>query len=129
MLRIEIEGVHSKVDDKLRKYIAKKIGNLDRYIPRQARTSAHAEVKLKEAKSKEKKQCTCEVILHVPLENLAVSETTINMYAATDIAEAKLRQALRKYKDKHGNPRWHQRVMNRFRRQQPADAPIDDSQS
>jgi ribosomal subunit interface protein len=121
MLRTEIDGVHSKVDDKLRKYIGKKVGNLDRYVPRHARSSAHAEVKLKEAKSKDKKQCTCEVILHLPLENIAVSETTVNMYAAVDIAEAKLRHALRKYKDKHGSPRWHRRVINRFRRNEKSE--------
>jgi putative sigma-54 modulation protein len=116
MLRTEINGVHSKVDDKLRKYIAKKIGGLDKYLSRHARGSAHAEVKLKEAKAKDKKQCTCEVILHVPVENITVRETTINMYAAVDIAEEKLKQQLRKYKDMHGTPKLHRRLMARFKR-------------
>jgi putative sigma-54 modulation protein len=116
MLRTEVNGVHSKVDDKLRKYIAKKIGGLDKYLARHARSSAYAEVKLIESKAKDKKHCTCEVILHVPLENINVRETTVNMYAAVDIAEEKLKHQLRKYKDMHGTPRLHRRLINRFRR-------------
>lgn len=122
MLRIEITGVHSKVDDKLRKYIAKKIGGLDKYLSRHARGSAHAEVKLIESKSKDRKQCTCEVILHVPIENIAVKETTVNMYAAVDIAEEKLKHALRKYKEKHYMPRLHRRILARLRRRPDSTA-------
>lgn len=118
MLRTEITGVHSKVDDKLHKYVVKKIGNLDKYMPRQIRSSAHAEVKLKESKAKDKKECTCEVVLHVPIENIAVQESTLNMYAAVDIAEEKLKHALRKYKDMHSTPRLHRRVINRLRRKE-----------
>lgn len=123
MLRTEINGVHVKVDDKLRKYIVKKIGSLDKYLTRQARSSAHAEIKLKESNAKGKKQCTCEVILHVPIENLTVSETTVNMYAAVDIAEEKLKHSLRKYKEKHDVPRLHRRIMARFKRRAPATDP------
>jgi len=116
MLRTEITGVHSKVDDKLHKYIVKKIGGLDKYLPRQARGSAHAVVKLKEVKAKDQKECICEIVLHVPIENIAVHESTVNMYAAVDIAEEKLKHALRKYKDKHGTPKLHRRIINRLRR-------------
>jgi len=120
MLRTEINGVHSKVDDKLRKYITKKIGGLDKYLTRQSRGSAHAEIKLKESRTKDKKDCTCEIVLHVPIENITVSETTVNMYAAVDIAEEKLKHALRKYKDLHDKPRLHRRLMARFRRRTPS---------
>jgi ribosomal subunit interface protein len=125
MLRTEINGVHSKVDDKLRKYINKKIGSLDKYVPRHARASAYAEVRLKEFKSKDKKQCSCEVILHVPIENIAVKETTINMFAAVDIAEEKLKHALRKYKDVHDKPRLHRRIAARIRRRLGRDEPVE----
>ena len=116
MLRTEISAVRGKADEKLQHYIQKKIGGLDRYIPREARGSAHAEVRLKVTKAEDKKQCTCDVLLHVPIENIDVSETTVNMYAAVDIAEAKLKHALRKYKDAHGTPRLHRRIINRLRR-------------
>lgn len=116
MLRTEINAIHTNVDDKLRRYINKKIGGLEKYLLRTARNSAYAEVKLKETKTKDNKHCTCEVILHVPIENITVSETTINMYAAVDIAEEKLKHALYKYKDQHGTPRLHRRILARIKR-------------
>ena len=48
--RFEIQGEHTVVDDSLRKYVTRKLGGLDRYIPRNERQSAHAEVHLKENK-------------------------------------------------------------------------------
>jgi ribosomal subunit interface protein len=114
--RFDISGVHVHVDDDLRKYVTKKIGHLDRYILRRSRPSVHGEVKLKEAKAKDKNECTCEVILHLPHETLTVSESTINMYAAVDIVETKLKNQLKKYKDLHDNPRLHRRLLTRFQR-------------
>jgi len=113
--KLEIDGVHATVNERLHKYVVKKIGKLDTYIPRHARESAHAEVKLKEAKAKDKNTCTCEVILHLPHEILAVKETTVNMYAAIDIVEAKLKNLLKKYKDTH-SIRPHRRVLARLKR-------------
>ncbi len=115
--RFDINGVHFTVDDDLRKYVVKKIAKLDQYMSRHARKSVHAEVKLKEEKIKARKQATCEVILHLPQENLATKETTLNMYAAVDIVEAKLKNQLRKYKEKHEHPyRIHRRLLRKLRR-------------
>lgn len=103
--KLEISGVHYDVDSDLRKYVNKKIGRMDRYVQRNARPSMHAEVKLKENHAKDRKQCTCEVICHVPGERFVISETTLNMYAAVDIVEAKLKNQLKKYKEKRLSPR------------------------
>lgn len=116
MQRIEVTSVHAQVDEDLQKYVTKKIGHLDRYLSKHAKESAHAEVRLKESKAKDKKQCQCEVVLHLPNEVLTTKESTINMYAAVDIVEAKLKNQLKKYKAKHESPRLHQRVIRRFRR-------------
>jgi len=113
--KMEINGVHYHVSDKLKKYVNKKIGQMDRYIPRQARESAHAEVKLKEAHLNHRQQYTCEVILHLPHDTIAIKETTINMYAAVDIVETKLKNLLKKYKEKHASRRLHQRVLAKLR--------------
>jgi ribosomal subunit interface protein len=101
MLRLTISNVHSEVDKDLDKYVTKKIGRLDKYIPRQVRDSAHAEVFLKEEKIKQKSQCTCEIIMHLPHSEFATKETTLNIFAAVDIVETKLKNQLRKYKQKH----------------------------
>jgi putative sigma-54 modulation protein len=114
--RIEITGVHYEVTEKLKEYVTKKIGKLDRYLPKHARESAHTEVILKEQMIKTKKECICEVIMHVPGENIAVTESTINMFAAVDIVEAKLKNLLKKYKETHSSLRIHRRVLARLRR-------------
>lgn len=99
--KVEISGIHTVVTKDLEKYITGKIKTLERYIPRGARTAAHVEVMLKESKTRDKKTCTCEIIVHVPGENLAATESTVNMYAAVDIVQAKLKSQLQKYKAHH----------------------------
>jgi putative sigma-54 modulation protein len=116
--KFEIQGVHATVDEPLRKYVTKKIGGLDKYLSRHNRTSAHAEVSLKEGKAKDKKQCTCEVTLYLPHETINIQESTLNMYAAIDIVETKLKQKIRKYKDIHASGKLHRRLMARLRRRE-----------
>lgn len=116
--KLDITGVHMEVSPDLRKYVVKKIAKLDRYMPKHARESAHVEVFLKEAKIKAKKECTCEVVMHLPKENLLTKETTMNIFAAVDIVEAKLKNQLKKYKETHSSLRIHRRVLAKLRRQQ-----------
>jgi len=114
--RFEIAGVHTNVDDKLKQYVTKKIGKLDKYLPRTLRDAAHAEVKLKENKAKSNKVLyACEVTLHLPGETLQVQESTLNSYAAVDIVEEKLKHQLQKYKDQHTGVRIHRRVIRRLK--------------
>ena len=118
--KLEISGIHISVEDDLHKYVVKKIGKLDQYMSHHARESAHAEVKLKANKTKQRKFATCEVILHLPHSTLTTKETTLNMFAAVDIVEQKLKNQLKKYKGQHGRGRLHHRVLARFLRRQPA---------
>jgi putative sigma-54 modulation protein len=103
--KFEITGIHTDATKDIQKYVTKKIAKLDSYMPKHARASAHADVKLKESKAKDKKACTAEVILTLPGERITAKETTVNMYAAIDIVEEKLKAQLRKYKEQstHGN--------------------------
>lgn len=114
--KMEIAGIHTELDEDLKKYINKKIGRMDRFLPKAARESAHAEVKLKESKVRTKnKQYTCEVVLYLPKETITTKETTINMYAAVDIVETKLKNQLKKYKDKHTDHGVPRRLLNKIR--------------
>lgn len=115
--KIEISAQHTTLTPELKKYVIKKIGKLDRYVSRHAKESIHAEVKLKESQVKNRQQFTCGVVLHLPHETLDASETTVNMFAAIDIVEAKLKHQLKKYKDTHtDNGKLHRRLMRRIRR-------------
>jgi putative sigma-54 modulation protein len=114
--KFELSGVHTTIDPKLRSYVTKKIGGLDRYISRHNRRSAHAEVHLKESKTRDNQHCRCEVTLHLPQQTIVIKEAALNMYAAVDIVEAKLKQQLQKYKDLHSNGKMHRQMFARWRR-------------
>jgi ribosomal subunit interface protein len=114
--RLEISGVHMELGDDVKRYVVRKIGKLDSYLPRRIRPSIHADVKLKEGKAKTKEIRTCEIVLHLPQETFTVKETTINIYAAIDIAEEKLKQHIKKYKGRHTDGRIYRRLAARWRR-------------
>ena len=118
--KFEVHGEHTTVNDSLRRYVNRKIGNLDRYLSKHSRESAHGEVILRETKSKKNDHCVCEVILHLPQQNIVVKESALNMYAAVDIVEAKLKQQIKKYKDKHHSGKMQRHLFGRFRRQASA---------
>lgn len=114
--KIEIHGIHVDMGDDIKRYITRKIGKLDRYMPRRAREAAHAEVRMKESTVKKKKQYTCEVVLRLPRETITTKETTINMFAAVDIVETKLKNQLRRYKDQQSVLRGRtRRLINKIR--------------
>jgi len=89
------------VSEDLEKYIIKKIGKLDRYMKRQKREDARAEVKVKESTGKGGKKCSVEVIVYTADYKLTAIESTVNMHAAVDIVESKLQKQIRRFKEKN----------------------------
>ncbi len=114
--KLEITGIHLDVKEPLRKYITQKLGNLDRYIPKHSRESAHMEVRLFETKIDGRKQPVCEVTLHVPRESITLKEHGATPYAATDIVETKLKLKIKDYKEKLTSGERSQHVWGRLRR-------------
>lgn len=115
---IQMAGVHTKLTKEEEDYITKKIGPMDRYIPKKARESTKTEVKIKEEKSKDKSKFTCEVIVHLPHGKITVHDKAHTKLAAIDLAEDKLKGQLHRYKEKHGGPRLHRRLVAKFIRSQ-----------
>lgn len=113
---IQLSGVHSKLTEEVRAYVQKKIGGLDKFIPKDARASAQVDVKIKESKSKDKQLFECEIIVKLPKANLAVHEKSTTALSAIDIAEDNLKNQLKKYKEKHSGPRIHRRILRRINR-------------
>lgn len=112
--RLDIEGIHLKVDDNLNKYVYRKLANLDKYLSKKIKESIHMEVILKEIKSKDKNNCICEVNLYLPKEKINLKESTVNIYAAIDIVEAKLKLKIHEYSDKHNLAKIHRRVLKKI---------------
>lgn len=112
---IQITGVHTEHDDNIDSYAHKKIGGLDRFIPKKNRGATKVEIKLKESKRKTARdKFTCEVIFHLPHGSVTVTEKASTQPAAIDQAENKLKVQLKKYKEKHAGPRIHRRLVNKF---------------
>lgn len=113
---IDIKGVKYDVDDTTRKYIMKKLGRLDRYLPKHARKSVTAEVKLEQVNRDHGNKYEAEVVLNVPDRKMTAKDSTVNMLAAVDIIEAKIANQLRRYKQEILPHVGRRRVLSRFKR-------------
>ncbi len=100
-MKISITAKHYEMPPELERYIEKKLNRLVRYTPKSLRHNLHSEVILTELKGKSTNPFQCEVLVHLPHGKLVASESTINMFAAVDIVEAKIRNQLSKYKGKN----------------------------
>lgn len=113
---IDITGVKYEIDDTTRRYVNKKIGRLDRYLPKHARKSVTADVKLKQVNKDHGNKYAAEIILNVPDKRLMAEDYTVNMLAAVDIVEAKLASQLKKYKEATVPHVGHRKILSRFKR-------------
>lgn len=95
---LTITGVKYELTDTTKKYVEKKIGSLDKYLPRHARKSASADVKIKQIDNPGGNKYEVDVIITVPEKVITAKDSTMNVLAAVDIVEAKLNGQLRKYK-------------------------------
>lgn len=113
---ITMSGVKYQPDELTKKYVLRKIGRLDRFLPRHARKSAHADVLLKQVNRAHGNKYECEVLLYVPEAQLTATDSTMNMLAAVDIVEQKLKNQLKKYKDERTDHRGRHNLLGRFKR-------------
>ena len=113
---IDVTGIKYDVDDTTKKYVLKKIGKLDRYLPRHARESVNAEVRLKEVNRANGNKYEAEVTINVPDKVITAKDSTLNMLAAVDIVEAKIVTQLRKYKQTSIAHVGRRGVMSKFKR-------------
>lgn len=99
---IDIVGLNLQLGEDIKKYIRSKIGRVDRYLPKAARQKdLRAEVKINQTNNRTANKYECEVILHVPGDMITAKESTVNMFAAVDIVEEKLKNQCVKYKSMH----------------------------
>jgi putative sigma-54 modulation protein len=125
IMHIDITGVGAyALDDSTRKYIRKKVGLLDRFVPRHARKTITADVKVAEVNREKGNKYEVEVIVDLPGKRVTAKDSTLNAFAAVDIVEAKLATQLRRYKEEHlphvGNRKLLARFKRSFAREQQA---------
>lgn len=126
MIQTDITCRNFEADDKLRSYITDKVNDLEKYVPKAAREALRADITLTDDPSgREDNRFVCEVIMDVKGERLMAKEGMLNMYAAFDIVEAKLRSQLRSYKDKHVNTPRRARMLGRLMGRQTDDSVVE----
>jgi putative sigma-54 modulation protein len=96
---IDISGVQYDINEATKRYVRRRVARLDRYLPRHARKSVAADVKLRQVNQSYGNKYEAEIILTVPDKKILAKDTTSNMMAAIDIVEAKLIAQLHKYKE------------------------------
>ena len=116
MIAINVTGVRYTPDELTKRYVRKKIGALDRYLSRHTRKSATIDVKLKEVNRAHGNKYECDVIVHLPEQTIMAKDSTLNMLAAVDIVEEKLRAQLKKYHDTHKDHKGRHDVLGRLKR-------------
>lgn len=113
---IKVTGIAYEVDETTRKYVVKKVGRLSRYLPKHARKSVTADVKLTQVDHDFGNKYQAEIILNVPSKVITAKDSTSNMLAAVDIVDAKIQSQLREYKEMTVSHIGKRGVMGRFKR-------------
>lgn len=118
MMQLKVDGVRFNLDKKTKRYVRRKIGRLDRFIPKSDRNGLHAQVTLIENFSQPNEHYVCEIKLHIRPRDLFVKESTVvSMHTAIDQAEATLQRQLGKFKSQKLNSRQQaRRFANRVKR-------------
>jgi putative sigma-54 modulation protein len=126
MIKLQIATRSFELDDNIRDYLEDKIGALDKYLPRTVR-SGQAHVTLSDDPSgREDNKCVCEVVINIPNATIQAKEATINMYAAIDIAEAKLKAQILKYKEKQEPTGRNRAILSRLWRDTATDEVVSE---
>lgn len=97
--KIEITGNGYKVEEGFRKYVEKRIGKLDRYLPRGSKKDVTAKVTVTEIGKSRGDKYEISVGMEIPGGKvLAAKDECSNVFAGVDLVEAKLTGQIRRYK-------------------------------
>lgn len=113
---ITISGLQYEVDEATKKYVTRKIGRLDRYLPRHARKTATVDIKLRQVNRTRDNKYEVDVVLTAPDKVMKARDESMNMLAAVDIVEAKLVSQLRRYKTERVPHIGQRGLLSRFKR-------------
>jgi putative sigma-54 modulation protein len=100
MMQLRISGNNYELTEKIKEYAQKKIGNLDKYLPKNDKDAAASVTLTMDPSGREDNQCVCEAHIKSGGADFEAKEATMNMFAAIDIVEAKLKSQILKHKEK-----------------------------
>ena len=97
--KIEISGNGYKVEETFRKYVKKRLGKLDRYLPRSAKKDVVMKVVVAGIGKNRAEKYEISAAMDIPGGKvIAAKDECLNVFAGTDLVEAKLMGQIRRYK-------------------------------
>lgn len=115
--KIEINGNDYKVEEPFRKYVGKRIGKLDKYLPRGSKKDVVCKVVVTEiGKGKTEKYEIAAAMELTGGKVIAARDECTNVFAGVDLVEAKLTGQIRRYKLEVQPHRQKRSLKNLFRK-------------
>jgi len=96
-MQLMIKGKNMEVSEPLKKYVQRKIGKLDRYLP--TIDEVRVELSVEKAKSNQDRQVV-QVTMRSNSTILRAEERSADMFAAIDAVRDKLQRQITRYKEK-----------------------------
>ena len=115
--KIEISGSNYKVDDGFKKYAEKRIGKLDRYLPRGNKKDVIAKIVVTEVNREHGNKYEISAAMEIPGGKvIAAKDECSNVFAGIDIIEAKLDGQIRRFKTEISPKASRKKIKNLFRK-------------
>lgn len=100
--KIEVSGSNYKVSDSFQKYATKRIGKLDRYLPRSNKKDVVAKIVITEVDRTHGNKYEISAAMEIPGGKVITArDECSNVFAGIDILEAKLKGQIRRFKLEH----------------------------
>ncbi len=97
--KIEISGSNYKISDSFQKYATKRIGKLDRYLPRGNKKDVVAKIVITEVNREHGNKYEISAAMEIPGGKVITArDECSNVFAGIDIIEAKLKGQVRRFK-------------------------------
>ena len=97
--KIEMSGNGYKIDEPFKKYVEKRLGKLDRYLPRGSKKDVVMKVAVTEIGKNKREKYDISVTMEIPGGKvIAAKDECSNVFAGVDLVEAKLTGQIRRYK-------------------------------
>jgi putative sigma-54 modulation protein len=97
--KIEVNGKGQKIDEPLKKYVEKRLGKLDRYLPRGMKKDVTIKVMIAEVGKNKGEKYDISATMNIPGGKvIAAKDECSNVFAGVDLVEAKLMGQIRRYK-------------------------------
>ena len=97
--KIEVNGKDYKVEEPLRRYVEKRLGKLDRYLPRGSKKDVVIKTIVSTIGKSKGEKYEISVAMDIPGGKvIAAKDECTNVFAGVDLVEAKLTGQIRRYK-------------------------------